>query len=121
MMKASFEVRVVLSLLLFVSLLSCVGQQSGPPIQTSGSGKLYVTNFGNGSLITYGNAATANGNQAPSGSVQNLNVQDFLLSPAAIFVDTVNDQLYVANTGLNQILVYNNASTVTGNAIPNRV
>ena len=44
-----------------------------------------------------------------------------ILQPHGCWVDESRDMLYVANTFGENILVFNNASTVTGNVAPNRV
>jgi DNA-binding beta-propeller fold protein YncE len=119
-MKSSITKQIAIGFLLLTAFSpGCVGQQSGSGQQSGG--KLYISNFGDGSLLTYGNAASANGNQAPTQNVHDLNVQSFILDPTAVFVDTINDRLYVANTGINQILIYDNATTISGNAVPDRV
>ena len=125
-MKTSVIVRNLLRpFLLTTFLIGCVGQQDSAFQPTSAGGRLYISNLGNSSLLIYGNAINTNGNLAPTENIHNLNAQNFILDPLAVFVDTtvVNGRLYVANTGLNQILIYNNASsnTTTGNAVPDRV
>ncbi|PCH69768.1 MAG: hypothetical protein COC01_00775 [Bacteroidetes bacterium] len=44
-----------------------------------------------------------------------------ILQPHSCWVDESRDMLYVANTFGENILVFNNASTVAGNVVPNRV
>ena len=41
-------------------------------------------------------------------------------SPSGIYVDTANNRLYAANPGNGSIVVFNNASTATGNIAPDR-
>ncbi len=40
--------------------------------------------------------------------------------PTALFIDVINDRLYVANTNGDSILVYDNASLLNGSLAPNR-
>jgi DNA-binding beta-propeller fold protein YncE len=121
-MKASVTVRTWISSLLLASLLvGCVGKQEGTLQTASPRGKLYISNFGDNSLLIYGDAINADGNLAPTEKIQDLRAQNVIRNPFSVFVDVVNDRLYVANTGFNQILMYDNASTVSGNAAPDHV
>jgi DNA-binding beta-propeller fold protein YncE len=76
------------------------------------SDRLYVTS-GN-SVLVYDDASNLDGgNIAPDRQLSGGSTT--LIAPTGIFVDIVRNLLYVAN-GNNQILVFNNASTVDGGA-----
>lgn len=102
---------VFLSLLWIANLTAC-GSVSGDkkntnPPASSAAGKLYVANAGDGSLIAFDQAVSAQGNIAPS-----RRFPENITGPTGIFLDRTNDTLYVANTDHNSILIYENASTL---------
>jgi len=100
---------------------------------------LYISNMGSDSILVYDEASTALGgapsdcstdftpcNQAPDRNILPHSGADNtskLELPYGIFVDSANDRLYVANTGLNTpgIFIYEHASTRDQGAVPERV
>jgi DNA-binding beta-propeller fold protein YncE len=80
--------------------------------------QIYVANFSGNSILVFNGARTVSGDRAPArtftGAATTLN------GPSALFLDVFNDRLYIANTTDNSILVYNNASTASGNVSPSR-
>ncbi len=82
------------------------------------SDTLYVANFGANSILVFNNASTTNGNVAPSRTISG--AATTLGLPHSLWLDTASNTLYVANFGGNSILVFNNASTATGNITPDR-
>jgi DNA-binding beta-propeller fold protein YncE len=80
--------------------------------------RLYVANTDANAILVFDNASTANGNVAPSrtltGAATTLN------APYGVFVDITRNKLYVINSGVDSILVFNNAATVSGNTAPSR-
>jgi hypothetical protein len=89
-----------------------------PTPQPAVQGILYVANPGDDSIVRFANAASADGNLAPAATIQgNLTT---LNSPNYIFLDSVNDRLYVTNQGNASILVFDSASTLTGDPAPSR-
>jgi len=80
--------------------------------------RLYVANTVGGSVLIYDNASTLNGGAVPPNRVLS-GVLTALSAPTGLHVDTSRDLLYVAN-GTNEVLVFNNAHTVTGNVAPGR-
>lgn len=70
-------------------------------------GKLYIANGGDGSLIAFDQAASAQGNLSPS-----RHFPESITGPTGIFLDQTNDILYITNTDHNSILIYENASTL---------
>lgn len=98
------------------------GTSGGPtPTPTPGTGaagKLYVANLGSNSIARFDNASTADGNLAPGGVIAGAQTQ--LNSPQHIFVDAAADNLYVANQGGGSVLVFDAASTRSGNVPPAR-
>lgn len=80
--------------------------------------RLYVANTGANSILVFDNASTANGGPIPSRTLSGGGT--LLNQPRDVFVDTGSDRLYVSNVGGNSILIFNNASSVNGNATPDR-
>ena len=70
-------------------------------------GKLYISNLGDGSLIAFDNALTAEGNIPPT-----RRFPESITGPTGIFLDQASDTLYVANTDHNAILIYEQAGTL---------
>ncbi len=80
----------------------------GGPSATSGNkGKLYIANAGTGTLVTFDNAATIDGNLFPSSRYP-----ETITGPTGLALDEITDTLYVANSGHNAILIYDNVSTL---------
>jgi len=137
MVKAAGRILSLGPLLVAAFLLGCVGQVDNPLQPVSKGGKLYISNSGDSSLLIFGNILNAFGpprptdctvsgstttcNLTPTEKIQDLKIQDLIRNPFGVFVDTVNDRLYVADTGRNEILIFNNASTINGVTVPDRV
>ena len=81
--------------------------------------RLYTSDWTNDSIPVFNNANSANGNIFPDRSVSG--AATLLNEPSSIWLDKASDRLYVANNNTNSILVFNNASTINGNAVPARV
>lgn len=80
---------------------------------------LFVSNVDNVSrILAFGNVSTVafNGNVAPVRTITSTGV---LNSPVGINLDSRGD-LYVANQGANNVLVYANAGTLDGDVVPSR-
>jgi DNA-binding beta-propeller fold protein YncE len=123
-LKGSIWLILLLTFSLTAGLYSCSDltgskkDNSNSPTATS-RGKLYISNAGDGSLIAFDNALSAEGNILPS-----RRFPEAISGPIGVFLDEANDTLYVANTAQNAILIYENASTLTpalGSAIATRV
>lgn len=87
------------------------------------AGSLIVANFTGFSITAYTNAATANGNFPPARNLQGVDtgLGAGTGSPATLAIDRAADLLFVGRLGpVPAVLVYANASTVTGNAAPTR-
>lgn len=82
------------------------------------TGKLYVSNDTANAILRFDNAFTANGAASPAAPVTGASTK--LNSPQYVFLDAATDQLYVANSGTSSILVFSNASTMSGNVAPSR-
>jgi DNA-binding beta-propeller fold protein YncE len=80
--------------------------------------RLYVANTGVNSIAVFDDVSTANGSPAPDRTLSGGGTQ--LNQPRDVFVDSGTDRLYIANFGSNSILVFNDASTVNGNTVPDR-
>jgi hypothetical protein len=101
------------------------GSGSGNPTPTptptptsSAAGTLYVSNQNTNSILRFNNAGTSNGNVAPAGVISGAATQ--LNSPRHIFVDEATDRLFVANQGTASVLIFDAASTKSGNVAPTR-
>ena len=96
---------------------------SATPTPTPGAtppqGKLYVSNGGVDSIVRFDQALTSSGNVPPATTISGTNTQ--LSAPESIFLDTTADRLFVANNADFSILVFDNISTKTLNAAPDRV
>jgi DNA-binding beta-propeller fold protein YncE len=104
-----------------VRRLMGVGTQLSRPVSVvldSGHDQLYVANGGSNSVEVFGAASTIDGATAPlrilSGSATKIT------AISAIWLDTTNDRLWVADPIAGALLVFNNASTINGNVPPNR-
>jgi len=80
---------------------------------------LYVSNANANTILIFDSASTANGAGAPQRTL--FGPGSMLNQPRDLFVDLATDRLYVANTGGQNVLVFNSASTVNGSPTPNRV
>lgn len=83
----------------------------------SAAGKLYVATAG--TILRFGGALTASGNVAPEATINGSQTQ--LSSPQRILLDVTNNRLLVANQSGGSVLVFLNASTISGNMGPNAV
>lgn len=81
------------------------------------SQRLYAGNNAEQNVLVYNNAGTMTGNQAPVATLAG--AATLLGTPAGVWVDTVRNELYVANQD-STVTIYANASTVTGNTAPVR-
>lgn len=86
----------------------------------SSVGKLYVTNDAGNSILRFNNAlaTTATGNLTPAATIQGTSTN--LTRPQGIALDVAADRLFVANLGGPSILIFDSASTKTGNIAPSR-
>jgi Bacterial Ig-like domain len=80
--------------------------------------RLYISDWSNASISVFNNAGATNGNIFPdrivSGGATLIN------SPGGIWLDKASDRLYVSNTNVSGILVFNSISTANGNIAPSR-
>lgn len=102
-----------------LSIIGSGGGSSGGTTSAVGAGsQLYVSGNGSSTLLVYNDANTVSGstaaNRVVAGGLTSLN------APRGIAVDMPRNQIYIANTGGNSILVFNNARTVTGGGAPSR-
>src|SRR5437016_4083447 len=81
-------------------------------------GRIYVTNTSAPSIVRFDNALTVSGNTTPGATISG--GATLLSSPGYLFLDTVNNRLFVANQGGSNILVFDNANTQAGNVAPTR-
>ena len=78
----------------------------------------FVADLVTDDIYVYANASTAafNGNLAPTRTIQSADINN----PLGINFGA-NDELYVANDGNNNVLVFANASNLNGNVQPSRI
>jgi DNA-binding beta-propeller fold protein YncE len=80
--------------------------------------RLYVANTASDSILVFNAISTISGNMPPNrkleGALTGLN------QSRDLYLDLGTDRLYVANTGADSVLVFNNAGIVTGNTAPSR-
>ena len=113
------------SLLLVLLVVGCVISPRRTVVSGGGggggtaTGKLYVTNDTANSIVRFDKAFTATGNLTPAANISGASTQ--LSNPQYIFLDASADRLYVANVGGSDILIFEAASTRTGNVPPTRV
>src|ERR1700679_1931204 len=114
----------ILILVLALMVSSCVisprrtlgGSGSGSGGGTSGGtgGQLYVTTPN--SILRFSNAETISNNAPPTATLTSTSFS----SLQRLVVDTAADRLYVVNQGGKSILIFDNASTLTGSVTPTR-
>lgn len=102
---------------------SCAGTATNKPPQLAvtlgNSSQLYISGNTSSTLLSYNNANTVSGSAIPNRIVAGgLTTLD---APRGLAVDMARNQIYVANSGNNTILVFDDARTVTGGVAPNRV
>jgi hypothetical protein len=81
-------------------------------------GQLYVTSGSQSSIIRFANAFSANGNVSPAATISGATTT--LASPVYLALDSSADRLFVANRASVAVLIFDQASTKTGNAAPTR-
>ncbi len=81
--------------------------------------RLFVANYGGGSVLRFENFSTLSGNVAPDGVLTGPNTT--LSGPSRLFLDPVNNWLYVTDWDNASVLVFDNASTINGDVAPIRV
>jgi sugar lactone lactonase YvrE len=89
------------------------------PGATPAQGKLYVSNSFDNSIFRFDQALTDSGNIPPATTIKGATTK--LNQPTYITLDVTADRLFVANTRDLSILIFDNISTKTGDAAPERV
>ncbi|MDH3311011.1 MAG: beta-propeller fold lactonase family protein [Gammaproteobacteria bacterium] len=123
-LNSSIRFPVLAGAILFLSLVlsGCGGAGTGGATpwswSTGSESQLYVSGSNGDWLLSYNNAITVSGNVPPNRTVTGGNT--LFNGPRGIAVDMARHQLYVANHGGNNILVFNNVRTLTGNIAPGR-
>ncbi|HEX5435147.1 MAG TPA: hypothetical protein VFY05_12980, partial [Candidatus Angelobacter sp.] len=93
-----------------------LSQPSGIAIDPSGN--LVVTDSGNGSITVYANAATVTGNQAPVSVIQG--AATTLATPVQVIQSSTTNEVYVADSSANAVLVFSGIAGLNGNVSPTR-
>lgn len=91
---------------------------SPPPTTPQGKGILSVPNAGAHAILFFDHASTASGDIAPNRILTG--TATGLRTPVDLVVDTAHDRLYVANQEGNAVLVFDEASKLSGNVPPTR-
>lgn len=110
--------RIIWLGLLLLAIGCVISPRRGPGSAPSGVGSLYISNSSANSILHFGNASGVTGNATPNDTISGSATQ--LASPQYLFVDAANNRLFVANQGASSILVFENASSKTGNVAPDR-
>src|SRR5579871_5928344 len=113
-----------LILVLAMMLAGCVisprrtlgGSSTGSGGGTTGGtgGQLYVTTPS--SILRFSGAETVRGNTAPTATITSTAFSNL----QRLAVDTAADRLYVVSQGTKAILIFDNASTLSGSVTPTR-
>src|SRR5438874_7684989 len=82
------------------------------------TGKLYVSNDSQSSILRFDNGLTVNGNVAPAATISG--TATLLKNPQYILLDTAADRLFVSKLDGSNILIWEQASTRSGNIAPTR-
>ncbi|HZU29676.1 MAG TPA: hypothetical protein VFB79_01085 [Candidatus Angelobacter sp.] len=121
-MKRGFAIVIFISVFLLIA--GCVisprrvvgggssGGSGGGGGTGSTGGQLYVAT--SNSILRFSNVEAATGNIVPTATI----TSSAISSPQHMTVDTVADRLYVANQATSSILIFDNASTLSGSATP---
>lgn len=97
--------------------LYAYSQLSGISVDTT-KDLLYVVDFNGNAIYVIGNASTATGSLAASRIIQGN--QTAISGAHGVMVDSASDQIIVSNYSAGSILVFDNASSASGNVIPTR-
>jgi DNA-binding beta-propeller fold protein YncE len=95
------------------------GLVGGRGVFVDSADRLYVSEqFASDSILVFDNASTVNGDVAPSRTLSG--AQTMLFGAREILINPVTDELFVANSNGNNVLVFANASTINGDVAPVR-
>jgi hypothetical protein len=83
------------------------------------TGLIYVTSGSQNSVMRFGKAFTASGNVSPNATISG--PATALSTPIYLALDSSADRLFVVSRGSASILVFDQISTKTGTAAPDRV
>src|SRR6266700_1079758 len=108
--------RLFAVLILSMLALGCGSKRPPGGNGGNGAGQLYVATPG--SIFRFSNALAATGSVLPAATISGGTTG--LSAPQRLLVDTAADRLFVANQGGGSVLIFDNASTVTGNVAANR-
>lgn len=113
----------LITLGLLLILCACGGGGGGSGKTLTGTppasaGKIYVSNPTTNSVVRFDSGLTATGNITPGATISGAATQ--LSSPQYMLADTANNRLFVANKGASSVLIFETASTKTGNVSPER-
>jgi uncharacterized protein (TIGR03437 family) len=92
---------------------------NGPRLMaTDAQDNLYIADTGNNRIAVYANASTPAVDPPPSFSITSAGVNATLSAPVGVSVSSANGEVWVANTGSNQVLQYPASSLLQANPTP---
>jgi len=97
-----------------ILICGCVVSPRRNSVNRGSTGKLYVVTAG--SILRFGGALQATANVTPEATITGSQTQ--ISAPQRILLDVPNNRLLVANQGGASILVFLNASAISGNVGP---
>lgn len=110
--------RLASLIFLLVFIFGCSDPRNTASLGGGGTnvGQLYVST--NSAILRFNNALAATGNVTPVGTITGAAAT--LSNPQHLVVDPSANRLFVANQGGSSVLVFESASTTTGNVTPTR-
>ncbi|HWX54854.1 MAG TPA: hypothetical protein VN176_09725 [Verrucomicrobiae bacterium] len=111
---------ILISVIAALAIFGCASSTTGGRGTGGGGiqGRLYLSEPTANSVLRFDNAFTATGGVAASATVSGATTQ--LQSPQHLLLDETNNRLFVANAAGSSILIFENATTRTGNVAPDR-
>jgi 6-phosphogluconolactonase (cycloisomerase 2 family) len=89
-------------------------------VQVDAVGRLVVANNNSGTITIYANAATVNGNVAPSSAITSNTTSGLFLSGPSQIVTTTGNELYVADGIVGGVPIFAGINAANGNLTPSR-
>jgi len=102
--------------LLALLVVGCTTEQG---VELEGSGQMWVSNRSTSIISRFERATTAAGDIVPTSQLRGTLTR--LAQPALLTYDKGNDRLFVANSGDNAILIYDQFSQAVENVPPTRI
>ncbi len=116
MRKIHCWIFMILALCGSLFLAACSGGGGGDT--TPPAGKLYIAGGDAKTIFAFASANTISGNVAPTSEITGTNTQ--LNGPYGIAYDSRSDSIIVGNVYGNNVLIFDNVSTMNGDVAPTR-